>query len=108
MNLDYIMLFDFERMTKHKYRLNEQVALWNHQSIEVRGRIYCTGGALANSKTYLNKCSVLDEQRMVFTEIAPMKYERDAHGICAYNDRYIICVGSWHGPGSRTCEIYDC
>lgn len=45
---------------------------------------------------------------MVFRDITPMQYERDAHGICSYQDRYIICVGSWHGAGSRTCEIYDC
>ena len=43
----------------------------------------------------------------MFEVIAPMKYERDAHGICSWRDRYIICVGSWHGPGTRTCEIYD-
>ena len=36
-----------------------------------------------------------------------MLYERDAHGICTWRDRYIICVGSWHGPGARTCEMYD-
>jgi hypothetical protein len=30
--------------------------LWNHQSVEVRGRIYSTGGAIANTKTYLNTC----------------------------------------------------
>jgi hypothetical protein len=44
---------------------------------------------------------------MMFVNKAPMKYERDAHGICVWRDRYIICVGSWHGPGTRTCEIYD-
>lgn len=44
---------------------------------------------------------------MTFIDKAPMKFERDAHGITSWNDRYIICVGSWHGPGSRTCEMYD-
>ena len=44
---------------------------------------------------------------MTFEDITDMHYERDAHGICSYKDRYIICVGSWHGPGSRTCEIFD-
>lgn len=44
---------------------------------------------------------------MVYVDIKPMKYERDAHGVCSWKNRYMICVGSWHGVGSRTCEIYD-
>lgn len=94
-------------MSKHKYIINDIQPLWNHQSIEIRGRIYSTGGAIANSKVYLKVCQVLDEETMTFTNLAPMKYERDAHGICSWRDRYIICVGSWHGPGTRTCEMYD-
>jgi len=37
-----------------------------------------------------------------------MHYQRDAHGITSWRNRYIIVVGSWHGDESaKTCEIYD-
>lgn len=40
--------------------------------------------------------------------MADMNYERDAHGITSWLNRYIIVVGSWHGTdSSRTCEFYD-
>ena len=35
--------------------------LWNQQSIEVRGRIYLTGGAIAGTKTYLKTLTYIDE-----------------------------------------------
>jgi hypothetical protein len=44
---------------------------------------------------------------MEFIDLAPMRYQRDAHGLCVWRNRFIICVGSWHGPGLRTCEMYD-
>ena len=44
---------------------------------------------------------------MKFIPKAEMKYERDAHGICSWNNRFIICVGSWHGTGNKSCEMYD-
>lgn len=108
LNQNYILIFNFDTLSKTKHLIkNISTPLWNHQSIEVRGRIYSTGGALANSKTYLRRCQVLNEKKMVMEDIAEMKYERDAHGICSWRQRYIICVGSWHGTGARTCEIYD-
>ena len=37
-----------------------------------------------------------------------MHYQRDAHGITKWRNRFIICVGSWHGTNSTiTCELYD-
>ena len=37
-----------------------------------------------------------------------MKHARDAHGMVAWRDRYLIVVGSWHVESStRTCELYD-
>ena len=44
---------------------------------------------------------------MEFIDLAPMRYQRDAHGLCVWRNRFIICVGSWHGPGLRTSEMYD-
>lgn len=39
---------------------------------------------------------------------ANMKHARDAHGMVAWRDRFLIVVGSWHVEQStRTCEIYD-
>lgn len=107
LNQDYVLLYNFDDMSKHKYLIHNATPLWNHQSIEIRGRIYSTGGAVANTKTYLRQCQVLDEDTMSFVDLAPMKYQRDAHGICSWLDRYLICVGSWHGNGTRSCEIYD-
>ena len=40
--------------------------MWNQQSVEVRGRIYMTGGAIANSKTYLKQTCVLNERSWCF------------------------------------------
>lgn len=36
-----------------------------------------------------------------------MHYQRDAHGVTSWRERFMICVGSWHGPGARTCEMFD-
>ncbi len=37
-----------------------------------------------------------------------MNYQRDAHGVTKWKNRYIIAVGSWHGTEStKTCEYYD-
>ena len=45
---------------------------------------------------------------MSFEKLADMNYERDAHGLIAWKNRYIIAVGSWHGVESaQTCEMYD-
>ena len=99
LNQDYVIIFDFTDMSKHKFIIRNAQPLWNHQSIEVRGRIFSTGGAIANTKTYLKSNLVLDEELMSYQKLADMKYERDAHGICSWQDRYIICVGSWHGTG---------
>lgn len=67
-----------------------------------------TGGAVANSKTYLKQTSVLNETTMCFDRLADMNYARDAHGITSWRNRFIIVVGSWHGnDSSRTCEMYD-
>jgi hypothetical protein len=44
---------------------------------------------------------------MILVKKASMRFERDAHGVCGWQDRFIICVGSWHGAGSKTCEVYD-
>ena len=45
---------------------------------------------------------------MCFEPRADMHHQRDAHGITKYANRYIICVGSWHGEdSSKTCERYD-
>jgi len=44
---------------------------------------------------------------MEFIDLAPMRYQKHAHGLCVWRNRFIICVGSWHGPGLRTCEMYD-
>jgi len=83
--------------------------LWNHQSIEVKGRIYITGGAIAGAKTYLKTTAYLDEDTWKFMGgLANMNHARDAHGITTWRDRYIIVAGSWHVESSlRTCEIYD-
>jgi hypothetical protein len=94
-------------MARYKYVIRNAQSLWNHQSIEVRGKIYSTGGAVANTKIYLNHCHRLNEDTFEFEDMTPMKHERDVHGICGWRDRYIICVGSWHGTGQKTCEIYD-
>jgi len=67
-----------------------------------------TGGAIANTKAYLKKTCVLNEETMEFEELANMNYQRDAHGITSWKNRYIIVVGSWHGAESaKTCEKYD-
>jgi hypothetical protein len=105
-----VLLFDFDRMTKSKIKIRnlDFLPLWNQQSIEVRGRIYMTGGAVANTKSYLRKTSVLDEKTMRFTPLKDMHYQRDAHGITSWLNRFIIVVGSWHGTDSaKTCEMYD-
>lgn len=63
LNQNYIVLFDLLSNTKQKriIRNPDHPNLWNQQSIEVRGRIYMTGGAIANTKTYLKQTCVLNE-----------------------------------------------
>ena len=47
-------------------------------------------------------------ESMCFEKLADMNYQRDAHGVTKWRNRYIIVVGSWHGSDStKTCEIYD-
>ena len=67
-----------------------------------------TGGAIANSKTYLKQTSQLNERTWSFEKLSEMHYERDAHGCTKWLNRYIIVVGSWHGAEStNTCERFD-
>ena len=74
----------------------------------MRGSIYIIGGTVANSRTYLKQTCRLNEETMHFERMADMHYERDAHGLTSWKNRYIIAVGSWHGDNStRTCEMYD-
>jgi len=93
---------------KNKYALKDFEPLWNCQTIEVRGRIYLTGGAKSNTRVYLKHTLVLSELLMKFEPLANMHFERDAHGISSWQDEYIIVVGSWHVEESRKkCEIYS-
>ena len=110
LNQNYIIIFDLIRMTKQKRLIQNPgfESLWNQQSVQVRDRVYMTGGAIANTKTYLKRTCVLDESTWCFTQLQDMHYQRDAHGVTKYANRYIIAVGSWHGTEStKTCEIYD-
>ena len=67
-----------------------------------------TGGAIANSKTYLKQTCILNENTWCFDNLSDMHFERDAHGCAKWLNRYIIVVGSWHGTEStNTCESYD-
>ena len=66
----------------------------------MRGRIYVVGGTIANSHKYLKTTRILNEETMSFEKLADMNYERDAHGLIAWKNRYIIAVGSWHGVES--------
>ena len=77
--------------------------------MEVGGKIYMTGGAIAGTKSYLKTTTVLDERTWNFTAgLADMHHARDAHGMISWKERYLIVVGSWHVETStRTCEIYD-
>ena len=99
LNQDYIVLFNLLNKSKQMRRIKnaDHECLWNQQSIEVRGRIYVTGGAIANSKTYLKQTSVLNERNWCFEKLSDMHFERDAHGCTKWLNRYIIVVGSWHG-----------
>jgi hypothetical protein len=76
LNQDYLLLFDFDRLQKSKFKIKNDdfTPLWNQQSIEVRGRIYMTGGAVANTKTYLKQTSMLDERTMAFIRRADMNH----------------------------------
>lgn len=41
-------------------------------------------------------------------QLADMAFARDAHGIIAFRNQYIVVVGSWHVEQStKTCEIFD-
>ena len=68
-----------------------------------------TGGAIAGTKSYLKTTTVLDETTWKFKAgLANMNHARDAHGMIAWKERYIIVVGSWHVDlSTRTCEMYD-
>lgn len=76
LNQDYVLLFDFDKLIKSKIKIRSEdfQPLWNQQSIEIRGRIYMTGGAVANTKTYLKQTSVLDETTMTFNKLADMHH----------------------------------
>ena len=96
------MRYDLLRWTKSKRLIkgDDRQELWNSQSVEVRGRIYVIGGTIANTRTYLKQTSRLNEDTMCFERMADMHYERDAHGVTSWKNRYIIAVGSWHGDQS--------
>ena len=109
-NHDYIILFNLQTWTKEKRTIkNERLPhIWNCQSLELRGVIYITGGSIANSKTYLRTNYKLDEQTWKIAPLAEMMYARDAHGVIAWKNQYIIVVGSWHVESStKTVEMYD-
>ena len=55
LNANYIVTFDCLSWTKsmRKIKNDDFQSMWNQQSIEVRGSIYMTGGAIANTKSYL-------------------------------------------------------
>lgn len=109
-NHDYVILFNMQNWTKEKRMLkNESVPhIWNCQSIEVRGQIFITGGSIANTKTYLKTVYKIDEGTWKLVQLPDMQYARDAHGIIAWRNQYIIVVGSWHVEQStKTCEMFD-
>lgn len=109
-NHDYFVIFDIFQGTKLKRKIkNESIPhLWNCQSLEVAGKIYITGGSLANTKTYLNTAYVLNENTWMLDSLAPMQYQRDAHGIIEWKRQFMIVIGSWHvEANSKTCEMYD-
>lgn len=67
-----------------------------------------TGGSIPNSKDYLKTTYVLNEKTWDFDPLADMMYERDAHGMISWRDKYIIVIGSWHiEVNLKKCEIYD-
>lgn len=76
LNQDYVLMFDFNSLLKSKLKIRNQdfLPLWNQQSIEIRGKIYMTGGAVANTKTYLKQTSLLNEKTMCFEPRADMNY----------------------------------
>jgi hypothetical protein len=50
----------------------------------------------------------VDEADWSIQNLPDMLYERDAHGVVAWEDKYIIVVGAWHSVASlRKCEIFD-
>jgi len=115
-NNDSIIIYDMLAFTKTKrlFRYDkvicqhrEKMVIWNQQSIEVKGRIYQTGGAVANSTEYLKMTSVLNENLMMFRSLKDMYNARDAHGFISYADSYLIAVGSWHNDSAAKAEIYD-
>ena len=98
-------------MTKEKRILKDFSALWNCQTIEVRGKIYLTGGSKANTKDYLKSTYVLNENATPKWEFFPlenMHYARDAHGIISWRSKYIIVVGSWHSISEEACSKKKC
>jgi hypothetical protein len=50
----------------------------------------------------------LNETTWNFDPIADMLFPRDAHGVIAWKESFIIVVGSWHVEGStKKVEILD-
>lgn len=76
LNQNYIVKFNLLNKTKEKHQIkNEDFrSLWNQQSIEVRGKIYMTGGAIANSKVYLKQTMVFNDKTNCFERLADMNY----------------------------------
>lgn len=83
--------------------------IWNSQSIEVKGKIYMTGGTIAATTHYLRTLSVLNETTWTFRKgLANMHHARDGHGLISWRDRYLIVVGTWHHiENAKTAEMYD-
>jgi hypothetical protein len=109
-NHDYVILFNMQSWTKEKRMLRNKSMphIWNCQSIEVSGRVFITGGSIANTKTYLRSVYKIDEATWKLAPLANMADARDAHGIISWRNQYIIVVGSWHVEEStKTCELYD-
>ncbi|TNV78630.1 hypothetical protein FGO68_gene5513 [Halteria grandinella] len=105
---DYLLIFNMRNQTKEKRKIKNLSALWDFQSIEVYGQIYITGGFNPNIKNYLRSLYRIDESKWEMIPLEDMTFERDAHGITSWKDRYIIVSGSWHVDNSAaTSEMYD-
>jgi hypothetical protein len=102
-----------QNFTKQKRYLTDNhdfPHLWNCQTIEIKGKVYLTGGSIANTKTYVNFNYVLEEGKkdLTFKKLDNMFHARDAHGVIGWKDAFMIVVGSWHVENStKTVEKYD-
>ncbi len=109
-NQNYMIIFNLITMEKAKKAIKEFNPLWNCQTIEVRGKIYLTGGSKANTKDYLKSTFVLNEtvDPWEFFPLEHMNFARDAHGTIGWKSRHIIVVGSWHSLNEEECSKKKC